>query len=283
MEFVWSSLSEVYPKESPQSYPRCALVAISQEANGLFHNFAVGSSELDVARRAVERLPSGSLFIGDELYNWYGFWSDLTGREVAFIVSIKRKRTVQLVRELTPGDALVRIQRPARSKTSLLADQYDQLPPEMTVRGITYTNPESPDKQRVLITSLTDPAITAGDIAAKYTSRWDIELRIREIKTVMGLNIARSKTPDGVHKEIAAGLIAYNIIRELITESVQSDSPPLRISFKNTIRAVRNYLQIKLVGCTGGDPREGLQKLKEQISRQFVRERPDRSYPRKLK
>jgi len=220
------SLSDVYPKESPESYPRGALVAVSQEATGLIHNFAVGSSELDVARRAIERLPSGSLFIGDELYNCYGFWSDLASRGVEFIVPAKRKRTCERVEEWGPGDELVRLQRPGRTKTSLWAAEHDQLPRAMTLRRITYTNPESPDKQRVLITSLTDPAIAATDIVAKYTSRWDIELRIREIKTIMGLNIARSKTPDGVYKEVAAALIAYNITRELITESVQADFSP---------------------------------------------------------
>lgn len=153
----------------------------------------------------------------------------------------------------------------------------------MILWRITYTNPESPDKQRVLITSLTDPAIPAADIVAKYTRRWDIELRIREIKTIMGLHIARSKTPDGVYKEIAAALIVYNITRELVTESVHPDFSPLRISFKNTIRVVRNHLQIKLVECTTGDLRDTLQKLKEQISRQIISERPNRSYPRRLK
>lgn len=220
------SLSEVYPKESPKSYPRGALVAISQESTGLIHNFAVGSSELEVARQAIARLPSGSLFIGDELYNCYGFWSDLASREVAFMVPVKRTRTYKLVKKLGAGDVLVCIRRPDRSKTSLWAGEYDQLPREMTLRRITYTNPQTPDSQRVLITSLTDPAITAADIVVKYTSRWDMELRIREIKTIMGMNIARSKTPDGVYKEIAAALIAYNITRELITESVHPDFPP---------------------------------------------------------
>lgn len=220
------SLSEVYPKEHPQSYPRGALVAISQQSTGLIDNFAVGSSELEVARRAIDRLPSGSLFMGDELYNCYGFWSDLLSRGVEFIIPVKRKRAFEVVEELAPGDALVRIKRPPRSKTSLWADQYDQLPQEIIARIITYTNPNSPDTQRVLITSLTDPAITAADIVAKYANRWDIELRIREIKTVMGIHIARSKTPDGVYKEIAAALIAYNITRELITESVHPDFPP---------------------------------------------------------
>lgn len=220
------SLSEVYPKESPASYPRAALVGVSQESTGLIHNFAVGRSELEMARRAIARLPSGSLFIGDELYNCYGFWSDLASRDVEFIVPVKRKRTCEHMEELGAGDALVRIKRTDLSATSPWAGQTEQLPLAMTLRRITYTSPESPDKQRVLITSLTDPSIPAADIVAKYTSRWDIELRIREIKTIMGLNIARSKTPDGVYKEIAAAMIAYNITRELITESVHPDFPP---------------------------------------------------------
>jgi hypothetical protein len=221
-----ASLSEAYHKESPESYPRGALVSVCQESTGLLANFAIGSSELETAGRAITNLPAGSLFVGDDLYSCYAFWAKLASRQVAFIIPAKRKRNYEVLEELGANDVLIRVKRPAKSKSSPWADEYMQLPKTMILRRITYTHPTSPDKKRVLITTLTDPAIAATDIVAKYSSRWDIELRIREIKTIMGMNIARSKSPDGVYKEIAAAMIAYNITRQLITESAQADFPP---------------------------------------------------------
>lgn len=220
------SLSEAYPKESPESYPRGALVAVCSESTGLLHNFAIGSSELESAGRAITTLPAGSLFVGDDLYSCYAFWSQLASRPVDFIIPAKRKRTYEVLEELGPNDELIRVKRPAKSMTSPWVDQYAQLPKTLMLRRITYTHPTRPDKQRVLLTTVTDPAIAAPDIVAKYSCRWDIELRIREIKTIMGISIARSKSPEGVYKEMAAALVAYNLTRQLITESVQADFPP---------------------------------------------------------
>jgi len=41
-----------------------------------------------------------------------------------------------------------------------------------------------------------------GDIQMLYLTRWDIEVSIREIKTIMDINILRSKTPEMLKKEV---------------------------------------------------------------------------------
>jgi len=54
-----------------------------------------------------------------------------------------------------------------------------------------------------------------------YLTRWDIEIGIREIKTIMDINVLRSRTPDMALKELAVTLAAYNLIRKVIYASIR--------------------------------------------------------------
>ena len=49
--------------------------------------------------------------------------------------------------------------------------------------------------------------------------RWDIEISIREIKTIMDINVLRSKSREMLSKELITSLTAYNLIRKLIAKS----------------------------------------------------------------
>ena len=88
------------------------------------------------------------------------------------------------------------------------------------MRRISYQLPIDVKKEHVLYSTIIDEKINKIDIILKYTTRWDIEITIREIKTIMGINIARSKTEDMMFKEMTVALTAYNMIRKIIAQSV---------------------------------------------------------------
>jgi hypothetical protein len=48
---------------------------------------------------------------------------------------------------------------------------------------------------------LIGPKINTTGIVLKYATRWDIDISIREIKTLMDINVLRSKTPEMLKKE----------------------------------------------------------------------------------
>jgi hypothetical protein len=50
--------------------------------------------------------------------------------------------------------------------------------------------------------------------------RWDIEISIRETKTLMDINVLRSQSKDMLKKELLIALCAYNMVRRKIAESV---------------------------------------------------------------
>jgi hypothetical protein len=75
-----------------------------------------------------------------------------------------------------------------------------------------------------------------------YLQRWDVELSFRDIKTTMGMDILRCKTPDMVRKEIVMHMIVYNCIRQQMFESAQRFSAELRrVSFNGSIKAIRQW------------------------------------------
>ncbi len=110
-----------------------------------------------------------------------------------------------------------------------MAKLYDIKEEYIILRRIEYRTPNTKDDMSVLYTTILDETIGKEDIILKYVTRWDIEINIREIKTIFGLNILRSKTPEMALKELLSGLIAYNFIRNYISEiTSQSDFSPER-------------------------------------------------------
>ena len=94
-----------------------------------------------------------------------------------------------------------------------------------------------------LITTLSDPDITAKEIVIHYHKRWDIEIAFDEIKTHQCATlkgqmptIFRSKRSDLVEQELYSILTAYNLIRSLIKEATDVEGgDPLLISFLETV------------------------------------------------
>jgi len=66
-----------------------------------------------------------------------------------------------------------------------------------------------------------DKNISKDDIQLLYLNRWDIEIGIREVKTIMDINVLRSKTPEMALKELATSLATYNLIRKVIYASIK--------------------------------------------------------------
>ena len=86
------------------------------------------------------------------------------------------------------------------------------------------------------------PGIPLQDIAQLYARRWKIELWFRDIKTSMGMEVLRCKSPKMVHKEVEMFFIAYNLIRCLMAQAGAINDVALdRMSFKGTADSVRQF------------------------------------------
>jgi hypothetical protein len=74
-----------------------------------------------------------------------------------------------------------------------------------------------------------------------YGTRWAIETNLRHLKQTMGMGVLRSKSVDGVKKELLAYAIAYNLIRlRMLAEAKRRGVPPERVSFIDAMDALRH-------------------------------------------
>jgi len=206
--------------EPVTAFPQGLLQAVLHLSTGAVTDVRLGSrhvSELELVFPMVARLPAGSVLLADDLYNSYAIFALAQAQGVHLVVPGKRKRRYRVIERLSPGDEVVELR--CTPRPPWLPEEVN-LPTHLTMRRIETTD-------RVFYTTLIDPAIPAADIVAKYLQRWDIEITIREVKTLMGLAVARSKTPEMVDKEIKTALIAYNMLRRVIAKTAhQSGFPP---------------------------------------------------------
>jgi hypothetical protein len=94
-----------------------------------------------------------------------------------------------------------------------------------------------------ITTSLLDAEkYPADEIKALYMRRWIVEGLVEEIKIWLGGDVLRSKTVEGIHKELYARIIAFNLIRWLILRAArQHGESAERISFAATVRLIAAF------------------------------------------
>jgi len=133
----------------------------------------------------------------------------------------------------------------------------------------------------VLVTTLLDPEeYTTEELADLFLQRWNIELDLRSIKTVMQMDILRCKTPEMVRKEVWIHLLAYNLIRGVMAEAAEAHSlRPRELSFKGALQTMTAF-QDMLRRAKSLERRRLVKVMLESIAQHRVGDRPGRVEPR---
>jgi len=86
-------------------------------------------------------------------------------------------------------------------------------------------------------------ALSSGPTDWSICATLGLELCFRDIKTTMGMEYLRCKSPEMARKELLAYLVAHNVIRCIIAEAVGCyDLQLQRVSFKGAVDAFRQTL-----------------------------------------
>jgi len=95
-----------------------------------------------------------------------------------------------------------------------------------------------------LFTTLLDPVLyPLEEIVALYGWRWQVEIDYRHIKTTLEMDEFNVKSPEMFRKELAAGLLTYNLICALMVKAaLKANLSPTRLSFSRCWRRVRDLL-----------------------------------------
>ena len=96
------------------------------------------------------------------------------------------------------------------------SEEYARLPESLLVRELRYRVTQRGFRVRevTLATTLLDAErYPAAELAKLYLKRWEIETNLRHLKQTLHMDVLRTKTVDGIHKELAMFAIVYNLVR----------------------------------------------------------------------
>lgn len=134
------------------------------------------------------------------------------------------------------------------------------------------------DKQLYLVTT---PDLTRQQAIALYLKRYDIEHDIRDVKVTLNTERIRAHSREMFEKELLTSLVAYNLVVQFRREAARKAGvPPRRLSFTGVWNTFQSFF-LKL--SPANTPEEWAARYARALdiaSREVLRTRPGRSYPR---
>lgn len=233
-------------KGEQAAFPQARVVALAECGTHVVFAAEIGAysdSEASLTEGLLPRLQPGMVLLADRGFFSYALWRKAIATGADLLWRIRTDKSAPQpthVQDLPDGSWL------AHLRGTMPAAQRRQEP--MLVRVIDYTIDdarENTDTYR-LFTTLLDPAeVSAVDLAAAYTQRWEVELTFDELKTHQRgpRTVLRSKSPDLVLQEVWGHLCCHYAIRCLMAQAAtHSGHDPDRVSFVAALRITRQTL-----------------------------------------
>lgn len=275
-------------------FPVAKVVAMFCWASGAVLDVFIGpwwEHELNAWHKLWGLLRSGDVVVADRMYCTFSDMASLVsgGCDGVFRLHQSRPKDFRSGKRLGKNDRLVTWRRPVFSNRAKGMDrqQWEALPEQMNVRMLRFSTDIPGFRSRCIYvaTSLLDPqTYPLEKIAALYRDRWMIELRFRDIKITLGMDVLRSKTPDVVRKEIYMHLLAHNLIRTLIWQAAaEHGEDPHRLSFAGTVDRLNAFWPYLWLYRGTGKADTLIRLLQAWIAADLLPDRPDRIEPRAVK
>jgi hypothetical protein len=285
-----------YPQSKAQrpgcGFPLLKLVGVFSLSTGALLDYAKGNKhqhELGLLQRLLHQFQAGDLVLADRGFSTYTLLALLWSRGVQSLFRLHSARPADLRQgqRLGKQDRLFLWDKPLVRPRYLPQVLWKAIPKHLSVRVLRFSLhvPGFRVRSVTLVTSLLDPEkYPAQELAFLYAERWRVELWFRDIKTSMGMEVLRCKTPKLVHKELEMFFIAYNLIRCLMAEaSLRYDVGLGWLSFKGTVDSVRQFASAIAQARSRKRQKRLWEKLLEVIARDRLPERSGRTEPRAVK
>jgi len=227
------------------AYPQIRFVSLVENGTHvLFGSQMDGyrTGEITLAKAVLPRLKSNMLCLADR--NFFGFelWRQAQSTGANLLWRMKKNMRMACEKRLPDGSYLSQVYpslRDWRQKTNGVVLRVI----DYRLEGIEGAEPI----YRLATTILDSGKAPAGELAALYHERWEIETAFDELKThLRGAQIVlRSKTPDLVRQEFYGLMMAHFAIRGLMHEAaLQAGEDPDRLSFLHAVRVIRRKMAV---------------------------------------
>ena len=225
-------------------FPLARLVAVMSLTVGTVLNYAVdaykgkGTGESSLLRSIFDSIEKDDIVLGDRYFPNFFLIADLNkiGADGIFRGQSQRHYDFRTGERLGKNDHIVFWNRPNKPEW-MDQEKYDSYPEKMQVREFKVSG-------NVYVTTfINSKKYHKKELASIYGRRWEIEINLTSIKSIMNMDMLSSKTPDMVKKEIGIHFLAYNVIRIIMAEACAThNSLPWKISFKCTVQLLNEFM-----------------------------------------
>jgi DDE family transposase len=276
----------VYPQPSTQQpgvgFPLARVVAVICLSSGAVLNAAMGpyhgksTGEMSLLMRLLESFQPGDIVMADRYFPSYFLIATLLERGVDIVMQqhAARKTDFRRGQRLGAHDHRVEWVKPNVKPHWMSAEDFDSFPESIAMREVKVVN-------KILVTTLlSTKEAPKRALNTLYWDRWHIELDLRNIKSTLGLDILRCKTPEMIEKELWVYLLAYNLIRLVMAAAAwHAQVLPRQLSFKHSLQMWISWSRQQFRAKAN----ENTEALFEMIAAIRVGNRPGRIEPRAVK
>jgi Insertion element 4 transposase N-terminal/Transposase DDE domain len=233
------------------AYPQARFVALVETGTHLIFAAELGAyrdSEIRLCESLISQLQPGMLCLADRLFPGYELWKKAAATGAHLLWRAKTALNLKRIEELADGSWLARW-FPSRSKRG--GEGESQL-----VRVIEYRlktsageppsdldQPQTDEVYRLLTTILEPEEAQALELAAFYPQRWEIELTLKEGKSILrhGQLTLRSKIPQLVEQEFWGLLLAHYLVRKMMAHAaLKRGRDPDELSYRGSVEILKS-------------------------------------------
>ena len=233
-------------------------------------------SEQQLTETVLERLPMGSVIVGDGNFGVFSVAHAAVARGHGVLFRLTKARAQALgAGELLPTGERKVVWRPSRHERK----QHSELPPDAAMEGRLIVVTRAGFRETLYL--FTTLSAAWEKVVGWYSQRWNIELDLRTLKGTMRLHQLRGKSTAAVEKELLIAVVAYGLVRAFMALAARREGlPPRRLSFTRAY-SLLNAMIGKLCVTDAQQRQQAYERILSYIGQSKLPERSQpRTYPR---
>jgi hypothetical protein len=284
-----SALCQAYPPHAQGHWPVLRMLVAHDLETGLAMRPQWGPmygtqavSEQKLLEEAMDRLPEGSVLVGDANFGVFSVAYAAAQRDRPTVFRLTPVRALHLAGgPLQDGLDRAIIWKPSRDDRR----SHPTLPADACVRGrliARQVQPSDGSTPFLLCLFASLPANTDA-VVELYGQRWNIETDLRSLKSTLDLEQLTCTTPEMAAKELNLAMAAYNLVRAITCLAAgRSGIPPRSFSFTRIRRIIETFTPLVANAKTPQDGQRYFDQMMHYVGQAKLpkRKRKRPSYPR---
>lgn len=279
---------KVFPQHGNQKkgagFPIAKLVVVMSLTLGTVIDYGMGAhkgkgtGEISLFREIMDCIKAKDIVLGDRYYPNFFLMADLKkiGADGIFRGQSQRNYDFRTGQRLGKRDHIVNWEKPQKPGW-MEQKKYDAYPDNISIREFKVSG-------NVYVTTFLEPKkYHKQELVQIYKRRWEVEINLRSIKSIMNMDMLSCKTPEMVKKEIGVHFLAYNFIRIMIAEACSTyGNVPWKVSFKGSVQLLNEFIPYFL--CSTEEENKNLySKMLALMVKNKIGNREGRMEPRAIK